>query len=108
VLFRSENLPYAAQYLSAMLGWSPGSAASGAAWVYALENWAFLVAGICFSMPVAPALRRWFTRNRRDPILQKMIIPGQIAFGLTVTGLFLIGVTYLVKGSYNPFIYFNF
>ena len=108
VLFRSENLIYAAQYLSAMLGLSSGSAAFGAAWVYALENWAFLVAGICFSMPVAPALRRWFTRNRREPILQKMIIPGQIAFGLTVTGLFLIGVTYLVKGSYNPFIYFNF
>lgn len=108
VLFRSENLAYAAQYLSAMMGFSHGSAATGAAWVYTVENWAFLTAGICFSMPVAPALRRWFIRKRREPILKKLILPGQIAFGFLVTGLFLIGVTYLVKGSYNPFIYFNF
>lgn len=108
VLFRSENLTYAGQYLSAMLGLSQGTGAAGAAWVYTVENWVFLVAGIGFSMPVTPALRRWLMRNRKETLIRKLTLPGQFVYGIAVTGLFLIGVTYLVKGSYNPFIYFNF
>jgi alginate O-acetyltransferase complex protein AlgI len=34
--------------------------------------------------------------------------PLELIYPVTIIALFLVCVSYLVKGTYNPFIYFNF
>ena len=108
VLFRSENISYAADYIRAMLSIGTQPFIDNNTFVYFNENWLFITCGVIFSMPVAKGLNRWLYNeddNKGKKIL-RMIWPYIYSFGLAI--LFLICISYLVKGSYNPFIYFNF
>ena len=73
-------------------------------WMFLKEYGVFFAAGIIFSIPIG---RRY----------NKLIVEGKVnattsvinaVYPFLMMGVFLVGVTYLVKGSYNPFIYFNF
>ena len=96
VLFRSDSISYAFTYLKSMLlasedGWSTTL-------IYLKENWAVLLVGVLACLPL-------------DIWLGKLIKNDNVK--LTVRSFFIIlvfivSVTYVVKGTYNPFIYFNF
>lgn len=99
VVFRADNLGDAAAYFSCMF--VPGDRlVDGTAMFYAREFWMFIAAGIFFSVPAVPELSKRI--EGKAPALF-----GTIEI-LICTALFLISVSYLVKSSYNPFIYFNF
>lgn len=108
VLFRSENISYAADYMRAMLSIGTQPFMDTNTFVYFNENWLFIICGVIFSMPTAKILNRWLYNgsNNRGKKALRMVWPYVFACGLSV--LFLISLSYLVKGSYNPFIYFNF
>ena len=61
----------------------------------------FLIAVIC-SFPVIPRLKKLFKAGSKS----MGFINAAAAIGLMA--LFVLSMSYLVKGSYNPFIYFNF
>ena len=99
MLFRSESLTHAWSFLRAMLG------ENGWFCVYAdfyfFECLVFLVFAILFAMPVAKWMEEKMARSP-VPILTDTL------YAAAVLGVFLVAVAYLVKGTYNPFIYFNF
>ena len=99
VLFRSDNLSHAGRYLGAMFGMN-GLMCPFAPF-YLGELAVFLVLALLFAVPTA----KWVEKGLKKspiPILTDTI------YAAVVLGAFLIAVAYLVKGTYNPFIYFNF
>lgn len=99
VIFRAADLPSALRFLGTMFGLT-GAALHSVSAVFSLrENALCLVLAVLCSTPFFPRL---FDRlERRAPALRW-------AYALIVGCVFLISVAYIVKGTYNPFIYFNF
>jgi len=98
VLFRADNLAAAADYYCSMFGLSTNTLSDDSFIEYITQYAVYLGAGIIFSMPLFPAIRRRF----------KDSVPYNIGFAAALLALFLVAVSFLVKSSYNPFIYFNF
>ncbi len=101
VLFRAADLPQAAAFLGAMFGQAPGGASGGAA-LWLGEYGAELAAGFV----LACATARWLGRKLRAcwplaPLLD-------CCYALGLAAVLLVCTALLVKGSYDPFIYFNF
>ena len=68
--------------------------------VFYLSNYSFfLVLGIICCFPIVRALKKKI--NTDKPVYT-------VVSGILLIALFLISVTYTIKGTYNPFIYFNF
>ena len=99
VVFRADGLGAAAGYLGAMLGRGAGLW-SGETGLFLRENWTVLLAGAVFAVPVAPWLRdraaKW-----KSPVLD-------VGYALLAAAVFLVSASFIIKGTYNPFIYFNF
>lgn len=101
VVFRAEDLPHAVEYLGAMVGLAPGGLSGGTAlWLneYAPE----LALGLILAVPTA----RWLGKKLYTLRPLRPIWDGCYAIGLAAILVFCAAL--LVKGSYNPFIYFNF
>ena len=96
VLFRSNSMKEAIDYFAAMFSFSGEGLST--TWLYIKENWAILVFGIAACMPLTAYIGK-FIKNEK----LKAVIRITALVILTV-----ISVTYVVKGTYNPFIYFNF
>ena len=99
VIFRADSLGAAAGYLAAMFGGGAGvwSAEAG---LFLRENWTILLAGAVFSAPVALKVRAWAAR--RDNVAL------DLGYALLAAAVFLVCAAFIIKGTYNPFIYFNF
>ncbi|MBM7661700.1 alginate O-acetyltransferase complex protein AlgI [Bacillus mesophilus] len=103
VIFRAANLPEAGQYISSMFGAS-GHFWSDIAVMFIREYWIFFSFAIILSQPISRRVNR-IVVDHQFPLVTKVVT---YSYPLVITCLFLICVMYLVKGSYNPFIYFNF
>lgn len=104
VLFRADDLPSAGRFLAAMFG---RGGAGGDVLFYLQENGAVLVLGLLFSFPVARrlsgAVEPWLRKNAPH------VLPmWGAAYGVGLALVLLAATALLVKGTYNPFIYFNF
>lgn len=99
VVFRADTLGDAAAYIKCMFSFTD-PLVGGAAMYYVREFWMFIFVGVLFSTPVIPAVRSRL-KDRNTRILEVLEI-------VIVIVLFLVSISYLVKSSYNPFIYFNF
>ena len=99
VFFRADSLAHALGYFGAMLGMGAG-AGDGLAVLYLTECWLPLLAAAVFSAPVAPKLRAWASK-RGWLVLD-------VGYALLIAGVFLVSACFIIKGTYNPFIYFNF
>ena len=111
VLFRADGLDAAAEYVKNMLGLSHIAFTNEYATFFWQDNAVLLIFSIFFSLPLMKKLDEWLTGRANSQIA----LPGRFAFqaglGLKytiVTIMFVISYSYLVKGAYNPFIYFNF
>lgn len=99
VLFRAENLTAAGLYFRSLFGLA-GNALFGSDMVFHFNRSAvFFIAAALFSFPVAKTFRAKITGRRK--VLDLLYVPAILV-------LFVVSVSYVVKGSYNPFIYFNF
>lgn len=99
VMFRADNVGAAVQYYAAMLG------ANGLwevlAGFYFRENFVFIAAALIFAVPTAKWVRCKAEASRLAPLWG-------ILYAVVLMAVFAVAVAYLVKGTYNPFIYFNF
>lgn len=107
VLFRAESIGDAVKYLKIMLFLSDAPAYDLSAVMEMRENAVFFFFGILFSMPVARWLSARFDARFEDRLGGRWS-PADLRGPMTLLALFVISVAYLVKGAYNPFIYFNF
>lgn len=96
VMFRSENLTAGIQYISMMFGVGSLGLADKYFWLYLGQTYSVLTAGIIFSFPILPWLKKHGGR------LAENLEP------LAALGLFVLTLIIAVSASYNPFIYFNF
>ena len=99
VIFRADTLTEGIRYIGAMFGSNGFSDAR--ALLYARENWLFLICGLVFCAPVKEWLRGR-VKSRRLAAVIDTVRP------VLLFSVFLVAVTYIIKGTYNPFIYFNF
>jgi alginate O-acetyltransferase complex protein AlgI len=102
VIFRADNLIAAGAYLADMFG--RGGFWSDYAYMFVKENLLFYLLGGCFCLPLT---RRFdfMLINGNYKWFGKALM---ICYPFLIFGVFLLSVTYLVKGAYNPFIYFRF
>ena len=98
VLFRTDNVTDAFTYIGAMFG-STGIGLDDTALYLLRENIVYFVFAILISTPIIRIVYYKYFRNNK-------VISVFVAIVLLV--LFLISIVYIVKGTYNPFIYFNF
>ena len=106
MLFRADTLEYAGGFFLTMLGWNGTGGADPACGLYLMENLPLLLPALLFSFPFAPRLWERLERSRlwgKDPA---PILDLLYSLGLAAAGVLC--VCYLVKGTYNPFIYFRF
>ena len=99
VLFRAVGLSSVISYLKSMFGFGNIPIYDYNVSIYGTQKITYFILGILFSMPIYKQLEKVFEKNK---IINAIIVP------IIMITIFLICVSYLVKGSYNPFIYFNF
>lgn len=104
VLFRAENLEIALQYFRNLFGVTHSGVLSQTAWMFVREYGIFFAAAVVFSIPIAPRMNRLLA-EKKIPVLGKCM---EWCYPVAMSILFIVSVTYMIKGSYNHFIYFNF
>ncbi|GGH68981.1 alginate O-acetylation protein [Paenibacillus silvae] len=102
VIFRSPDLLQAGNYLGNMFGLYGNGFWSDTTGMFMKEYALFFILGILFSTPIALRMNKWMVDGVRFGKPLELIYP------VSIIALFLVCVSYLVKGTYNPFIYFNF
>ncbi len=106
VLFRAENLPLVGSYLGTMLG--GGVRGDTTALLFVTQKAVYYAAAILFSAPLLPYLRRRLDTMRQTARTAPIPILCDVLYPVGMLALFLICTAYLLKSTYNPFIYFNF
>ena len=99
VLFRATSLSDTILYGKAMFGLGDVPLMDANFVIYLTNKLPYFLFGIIFAMPVYPLIQKCIDKN-------KMV--ASILSPICMTALFLITISFLVKGTYNPFIYFNF
>jgi len=103
VLFRATSIGDAMTYFSTMFGLDGSALIDAKVYSCLWENKYFFFFGILFSMPIVKYFSEWLSK---DHIRQSSIL--SILYAIVYIVIFLVAISYLVKGAYNPFIYFNF
>lgn len=99
VIFRAESLTQAVDYLKTMFFISGADVFDEKA-LFFLDNYKFyLIAGILASFPIMPKIKE---KIKINPTVYSCVS------AVCLFILFVISLTFTIKGSYNPFIYFNF
>ena len=104
VFFRSETLAQATLYISAMMGGSSGLDADYMlALVWDNEAWISLVLGVVLMFPVYPwmASKVIYFSDRSTLVYAVSVLVFWVP-------LFVVCMSYVAAGTYNPFIYFRF
>lgn len=104
VLFRTESLYLLKEYVKNMF-WASGNAFCNDATLMILkEYWMIFIPAILFSAPLAPKLREKLIQSDKAGVAAV----SKIAYVLLLSAGMLLSVLCLIRGGYNPFIYFNF
>lgn len=100
----ANSLALTGSYLKTMFGFSHNVFFDDLAYFHWHETRYFYFFAVLFSFPIVP----WLIAKgeaAKNPAIQ---IAFSSAYVILFCGLFVISVAYVVKGGYNPFIYFNF
>lgn len=103
VVFRTPSIGEAMIYYKALLGMGV-PALSGEFFLYLREYGLFLVVGAICAAPTATWVRARLGEWRDGRLLPVWDMLAVIC----LLGSFLLAVSFIIKGTYNPFIYFNF
>lgn len=101
VIFRSDSLPDAVHYLHAMVNFGSHNPATE---FYFINNIFYFAVAVIASVPLIPWLQNKIHNNKKL-VIHKMYNILSFTFIIIV---FIVSISFIVKGSYNPFIYFNF
>lgn len=99
ILFRATSLNGVITYVKTMFGIGEVAFIDSNFTRYLSDKLIYLICGIIFSMPVYKHISKLVDKNHEVSLVVSPIC---------MTLVFLVAVSFLVKGTYNPFIYFNF
>lgn len=102
VIFRSKDLYSAGRYISSMFGFSKAGMWSSYTWMFIKENLLIIIISIILCTPIAKKINKMVVDKQKGYKFFNILYP------VAIVGIFIIAISYLVKGVYNPFIYFNF
>lgn len=98
-IFRSDNVTLAFRYIGNMFGIGAAGFVDAKFFLYLREYGVYLAAAALACIPWREVLQGKVT-------MEKMGV--QVLYHLGAFTVFALSVIYMVKGTYNPFIYFNF
>lgn len=104
VIFRAEDLYQAGRFFMNMLALNGNGFYSDTAVMFIWENWVFWVLGIVFSTPIARNMNGILLKNPNSAVNKLYAV----CYPAVMLLIFIVSVSYLARGIYNPFIYFNF
>ena len=99
VLFRATSLSNVVLYLKSMFGLSDLPIIDVNFNMYLINKLPYIIAGLAFSAPLYKQIEKVVDKNKYVSIIVTPIF---------MVALLLLTISFLVKGTYNPFIYFNF
>lgn len=99
VLFRAQNISGIMEYFKALFGLNGLPLIDSTCIHYFASKYIYYVLAIVFTFPVY---------RRLDRILNKSKICSLIINPIVMECILIVSISFLVKGTYNPFIYFNF
>ncbi len=102
VMFRAEDLSLAIAYMKDMFGLSGNMLVSPDVPAMINETFVLLILAVVFAVPSYQYAEKWI----KNSIVGARIY--NIAKPLIYTAIIIISMSYVAKGGYNPFIYFNF
>ena len=104
VFFRAENL-YLMKEMFRDMFWANGNSFCNSVAIMVLrEYWMILIPAVIFSAPVIPTLQKKLYSSENKAV----VISSKLIYVTGVAGFFVLSFISLVRGGYNPFIYFNF
>ncbi len=103
VIFRADSMGAAFDYFKAMFGGAGGPFISEDTVFYLKNNLVLLIASVVFALPIAP-----YFRKKVEAFGEKARRTANAAYTAALLLLFVVAISYMIKGTYNPFIYFNF
>ena len=103
VLFRAENFSQVEHFLGVMFFPTVSMPAVTLSSLVGTENAVAMALGVVFSLPVLPWVLDKFTADRTVWSGAQLLTGG-----LVLLSMFLMCTTYIMAGTYNPFIYFRF
>lgn len=103
VLFRSESFYQYKEYMKNMFGMNHNGFYNDTVFMFFKEYILFWVIGILLCFPFTGWLKEKLSRHTRLAAFSASVL-----YPAGLIGLFWVCMIYLVKGGYNPFIYFNF
>lgn len=98
VIFRASNITEAFSYMGKMFGVRASGIFDAYFYLNIVENLIFIIVATIFSTPIYKIINEKVKEN-------KLIAPIYV-IGMII--LFIVAISYILKGAYNPFIYFNF
>lgn len=123
VIFRSNSIGEAGSYIGCMFNFIGNGFLSDYTVMFLKEFWIFFLVSLVFSVPVAANLNFFMVKGilvrktieTQAPYEEKSVFVEpplvrvmSVLYPVGLILLFLVCITYMVKGSYNPFIYFQF
>lgn len=105
VVFRAENIGDAISFIGGMFSLNNGVFIDDPALFYLRQFWFFLMIAVLLSMPIIPKVSTWVNTHQKNVAIRVIY---EIISLSVVLGILIVSVSYIVIGSYNPFIYFNF
>ncbi|MBQ4249374.1 MAG: MBOAT family protein [Clostridia bacterium] len=109
VLFRADTLSGALSYIAAMFGGAGVPFVSDDFLMFVSEKRWYLIFGAVLSCPLAPFISEKLTAFREQSAPRRALsLAADIAYPAAYAALLLLCTAFLLKNTYNPFIYFNF
>ena len=103
VLFRANNINDAVIYIKNMFGMGNDTIVDEYTLWYIKESGILLLIGIIAALPISKIVHNYY-----DKCEVKVKNTYKFISMVLLALIFFVAVSYLVKGTYNPFIYFNF
>lgn len=98
VIFRSSNITEAFSYMGKMFGVRASGIFDAYFYLNIVENLIFIIVATIFSAPIYKIINKKVKENKLIALIYVM--------GMII--LFIVAISYILKGAYNPFIYLNF
>jgi alginate O-acetyltransferase complex protein AlgI len=102
VLFRAASLTDAVGYMGNLLGLQQNPIKDGLTIMYLQDYSLILIMAFLFSVPLLPTITKLFSHSIVLNKYSKYVLP------VIYIAIFIIGLAYMVGGTYNSFIYFKF
>ncbi|MGB5822687.1 MAG: MBOAT family protein, partial [Proteocatella sp.] len=105
ILFRANSISEAFFYIKSMFGMNGSFPVESITALYLNDNLIIYIMGIISCLPIIEKGRQLYEKIEGDSCFAKGM---QLGYVMILAAFFAVSASYLIKGTYNPFIYFNF